>query len=138
MCAKTFPVYHPRAGQPTNFRESILDGTKLHTLRGSANGRKTGEIVSLREWKTKPYASKQVEFAQCEIMIDRITIEEATVANFEIANLAKCDGFDCPIDFQHWFTKGKDEPITFDGVVIWFRCVKATSGQESPIVDFVN
>ena len=120
MCAKTFPVYHPKAGQLTRFKESILGGTKLHTLRNSAGNRKTGDVVSLREWEGMPYRSKQREFARCKIEVVPESIVNGTPDLYEIRNLARCDGFNDPRDFQHWFTKGKNEPINFEGVCIWF------------------
>lgn len=58
--AKTFPVYHPRAGEPTGFADAFLSGRKIHTIRANEKGYyKTGDIVSVRQWSGKPYASKQ-------------------------------------------------------------------------------
>lgn len=127
MCAKTFPAYHPKAGQPTGFKDSILNGTKLHTLRDKKGNRETGDIVSLREWSGKPYASKQVTFAECEIEIVPEKLDRVAPSSFEVKNLARCDGFSDPEDFVCWFTGGKVEPITFDGFCIWFLYVKRTT-----------
>ena len=68
--AKTFPAYHPRAGQPTGFRRAILAGEKIHTIRKNYPlwAKRIKEVeegkaeLSLREWSGKPYRSKQVEF----------------------------------------------------------------------------
>lgn len=58
--AKTFPVYHPRAGEPTGFADAFLSGRKIHTIRENKNGYyNDGDIVSVRQWSGKPYASKQ-------------------------------------------------------------------------------
>ena len=119
MCAKLFPPYHPKAGRPTGFRESIVNGRKLHTLRASAGNKKNGDIVSLREWSGRPYASKQVEFARCKIAIVPERIWMGGADEFAVMNTAHCDGLS-PIDFLHWFTRGKDQPICFVGVCIWF------------------
>jgi len=131
MCAKRFPVSHPKAGQPTGFREAILSGRKIHTLRQSAGNRKTGDTVSLREWEGRPYASKQVEFAHCEIKVVNRFIAGHPSHTF-IADVAHHDGFADPVDFVHWFTGGKDEPMRFDGVCIYFRNVREVrEGEES-------
>jgi len=130
MCARAFPVFHPRAGQPTFFRDSILNGTKIHTLRNRAGNKKTGEIVSLREWSDLPYRSKQVEFAQCAITVNRLTIDEEQTAKCAIHTLAFSDGFPDTQDFRHWFTKGRDEPIVFDGVRIHFLDVVPKGDQQ--------
>jgi hypothetical protein len=124
MCAKTYPAYHPKAGQPTGFRESILNGTKVHTLRESAGNRKSGETISLREWEGAPYRSKQAEFAQCIIKVRFIVIHGGLPGQPEIDSLSQSDGFADPVDFQHWFTKGNDEPINFIGACIWFNDVQ--------------
>lgn len=64
--AKTFPVYHPRAGEPTGFADAFLSGRKIHTIRANEKGYyKTGDIVSVRQWSGKPYASKQETLEDC-------------------------------------------------------------------------
>ena len=58
--SKTFPVYHPRAGEQTGFADAFLSGRKIHTIRENKEGYyKDGDIVSVRQWSGKPYASKQ-------------------------------------------------------------------------------
>lgn len=130
MCSKTFPAYHPKAGQVTGFRESILSGRKIHTLRQSAGNRKTGDQVSLREWDGRPYASKQIEFARCRILVDQLTITGVPADSGEFGNIARCDGFDDPVDFANWFTRGKPGLVHFDGVCIYFQNVHPTKDNE--------
>jgi hypothetical protein len=68
--SKYFMGNHPKAGQPTLFKEKILSGEKIHTIRGNYDRWKmivdqvnSGEAeLSLREWTGKPYRSKQEEF----------------------------------------------------------------------------
>ena len=132
MCAKTYPAYHPKAGQPTGFRESILAGRKIHTLRQSAGNRKTGDTVSLREWEGRPYASRQVEFAQCRIIVDALTITGVPVDDWVVSNIARCDGFNDPLDFALWFTKGKPGLVHFDGVCIYFEDVSPNAPADLP------
>ena len=89
--SKDFPVWHPRAGQPTGFREKLANASyhvrhpesfeqgephnedeKYHTLRANYElWRKRFEQIaageaclSIRQWTGKPYASKQVEIAR--------------------------------------------------------------------------
>lgn len=84
--SRTFPGYHPKAGEPTYFVEKILAGLglitiddpvwelilaldwKYHTIR-AGNRWKVGDMASLRYWQGKPRqkGSKQIEFAQVEI-----------------------------------------------------------------------
>lgn len=130
MVARVFPHDHPKAGQPTGFRESILSGRKIHTLRQSAGNRKTGNIVSLREWAGRPYASKQVEFARCWIYVDPLTIDGAPAWHPEVVNVAHCDGFDDPQDFANWFRANPAGLIHFDGVCIYFMDVQPNAGRE--------
>lgn len=59
--SKTFPAYHPRAGEQTGFAKSFIIGRKIHTIRANVHGYyQDGDIVSVRQWSGKPYASKQV------------------------------------------------------------------------------
>ena len=70
--AKRYPSYHEKAGQPTNFRQKILAGEKIHTIRENSllwmnrfYKIYTGQAcLSLREWVGAPYKSKQVEIAR--------------------------------------------------------------------------
>jgi len=65
--SKKFPQGHPRAGQPTNFRESFERGLKIHTIRCNYDlwAKRLDEVIagravlSLRQWSGKPYNSKQ-------------------------------------------------------------------------------
>lgn len=94
--SRQFPVKHPKAGQPTFFREKIWAGLadifrdwkipdeitdwdwheyyngapKYHTIR-SGNRWKVGDQFSPRVWSGKPYRSKQIEIAP-PITIEKI------------------------------------------------------------------
>lgn len=67
MLAKTFPKGHPKAGQPTGFKEKFLKGEKIHTIRLHPDSwrKRIIDIVngdaklSIRQWSGKPYRSKQ-------------------------------------------------------------------------------
>ena len=60
--SKQFLKGHPRAGQPTGFREKFLKGEKVHTIRKNERGYfKDGDDLSVRAWSGAAYRSKQVE-----------------------------------------------------------------------------
>lgn len=87
--SRTFPAYHPKAGQPTYFVERLWQSFALlpekvsvpsikitlsmnelangipkhHTIR-SGNRWKVGDKFSPRVWSGRPYASKQLVIAQ--------------------------------------------------------------------------
>jgi hypothetical protein len=84
--SRNFPATHPHKGEPTHFVEKIVKGLnqiqppqdisspfieemyyivdpKHHTIR-AGNRWKEGEYFSPRVWSDKPYASKQIQFAQ--------------------------------------------------------------------------
>lgn len=90
--SQTFPATHPRKGEPTYFKEKVMDaicvahgidrrpkgiidglhGYKLHTIRGNYDRWYkifeqiyAGEAcLSLRVWSGKPYRSKMIEIAR--------------------------------------------------------------------------
>ena len=80
MLSKRFPVNHPKAGQPTFFRDKILASVfhnqeywqKLHTIRANyllwekriKEVREGKAILSLRQWADKPYRSKTQEIVR--------------------------------------------------------------------------
>ncbi len=74
MLSKVFPVGHPRAGQPTDFKTKKAEGVKKHTIRGNvelwehrAEEINAGRaVLSVRQWSGKPYepGSHQIEIAR--------------------------------------------------------------------------
>lgn len=74
MIAKNFLATHPRKGQPTKFKEKILAGEKIHTIRHNyAHWEKVAKevnagtaILVLKEWIGRPYHTKQVEIKRLE------------------------------------------------------------------------
>lgn len=144
-----FPVSHPRKGEPTFFVEKIMasladciDGWEMyddfvlydwheyynaepkhHTIR-AGNRWKVGEYFSPRVWSGKPYASKQIEFAQ-PIQIKKIwdfrmnlisrpffKINGEGLDNETVDLLAKNDGLLLE-DFKIWLTAGKPQYKSF-------------------------
>lgn len=112
---------HPKAGQPTNFKEKFLAGEKIHTIREGDHWCKVvkevnagNAILSIREWSGKPYNSEQVEIAKLEKLgyqnfrmetIDAVMT--AIIYNVEnqgkINDLFKNDGLSNE-DFKAWFS----------------------------------
>lgn len=127
ILSKKFMAGHPRAGEPTNFREKYLyacshphpwrdtdQWPKIHTLRFNAKGYyKTGDVVSVRQWRGKPFRSKQEEIGQSAIRVEPIILEahdgyitelKTAVArmSFRPEVLAYNDGL-TNFDFLTWF-----------------------------------
>jgi hypothetical protein len=107
--SQKFPAKHPRAGEPTNFTTSIATGNKGHTIR-SGKRWKVGERFSARVWSDRPYASKQIEFAEIEIL--KIWDFEITASDYllngkklnltQLKEVANNDGLEVD-DFELWF-----------------------------------
>jgi hypothetical protein len=136
--SKTFPRYHPKAGQLTHFREKILEGEKIHTGRMNYNFWKNridqinaGKgILSLRNWSGKPYASKQEEFLQLSKVglqsfeltdLGMIFIDNRIIRIDDHGQFAKNDGLDQQ-DLYDWFQLGKKS--IRDGALIQFTDFK--------------
>lgn len=72
--SKVFPQKHINAGEPTNFKEKILSGEKIHTIRPETNKWKIGDQISMRYWTGKPYHSKQEIFCEKFEVVELIPI----------------------------------------------------------------
>lgn len=128
--SKTFPAYHSRKGQETGFKEKLLSGEKIHTIRGNYDywRPKIYEVIagvavlSIRQWSDKPYKSKQVVIAELtgnqvgiqkviELQVKRIgnAIWNISVgienADIDFQELTKNDGLS-EYDICEWFGKG--------------------------------
>lgn len=93
--SRTFPAYHPKAGEPTNFVEKLVNafqeigttifeideldlkhcpwehmGNKWHTIRAGHRW-KAGDKFSPRVWSGRPYNSKMVTIAP-DITIEKV------------------------------------------------------------------
>jgi hypothetical protein len=127
--AKTFPKYHPQAGELTLFKPQILNSiehgindpwTKHHTIR-SGKKVKVGDVLILEEWSGEPYRSKVDFLAKVEVVKTwdfKISnagyfINDKLVEYEDLRELAINDGLHID-DFKCWFSK---EP-EFDGQII--------------------
>ena len=124
--SQVFPATHPRAGEPTEFKEKFQRKSKLHTIRANwplwarrVNDVRNGcAVLSVRQWTGKPYRSKQIEIARLEaadgvgvqmlkfdkdrdgmVSLRRFTIDGSFL---DIETLAKNDGLSLE-DWKAWF-----------------------------------
>ncbi len=135
MLSKTFFPQHPKAGQPTGFREKVVNGTKRHTCRCNfdywkdriAKLQERKGVLSLRQWSAKPYAKgshtetildvpASIVEVQPLIMV-RKKLAEGLVYEFEasvegtpvsLETLAANDGLSLG-DFKAWFNPVFDD-----------------------------
>lgn len=144
VVAKAFPTIHKRHGEPTHFASKLVNGEKLHTIRGNydlwkvnADKMQTGEyVLSVRQWSGVPRRSKQREIYNTDECIgvehiaimysvddDRLSvcIEDRYLTADEIERLAKNDGTTVE-DFKDWFfaKQRHKQDATFNGVIVHF------------------
>ena len=70
--SQTFPKGHMNQGEATGFKEKLLTGKKIHTIRANyplwlkriEEINKGNACLSIRQWSDKPYRSKQIEIAR--------------------------------------------------------------------------
>lgn len=130
MLSVNYPAYHPKKGQPTNFKGFLYEEIKKHTMRGDFKRwkKKIDEVnagiavLSIRQWLGKPYFSKQVIIKEIfgsigiqEVDVEQyngnvyITIDGRLMFRGEAPNIpsfviAHNDGLNLP-DFKAWFKK---------------------------------
>ena len=120
--SKQFPKKHINAGEPTNFKEKILSGEKIHTIRPETNKWKIGDQISMRYWTGKPYHSKQEIFCEEFEVVELINFSMYTFLK-KIDYLSSCkiktghkDIFQ--VDFLNKLAK--NDGLTFDQFENWF------------------
>lgn len=130
--SKKFPKGHRKEGEPTLFKEKIMAGEKIHTIRANYDfwakrfeQVERGEAcISIRQWTDKPYRSPQVEIAQLTwehgIGIQKLYVIKETEAGYikdkrvTYEELASNDGLTLE-EFKEWF---KDYNTTKPMVII--------------------
>lgn len=145
--SKQFPKTKRRCGEPTQFREKLAKGEKIHTIRRNydlwrVNADKMqggGYYLSIRQWMGKPYRTKQEEIRQIHnpIGVQRISLhwsaerQELTAkvdgVDVDPKQIAKNDGLPYE-DFIDWFFEGEEvkEDAHFNGVIIHFTPFRYT------------
>jgi hypothetical protein len=146
--SRTFPAYHPKAGQPTYFVEkfynslfsrnnlmdypkgleingSILE-MKNHTIRAGERWKK-GEYFSPRVWSGKPYNTPQIILAKDTLITD--------IYDFEISKHAVIYLNRKPIyEFCGEYTGviktvAKNDGLEPNELLDWFKYPKEFNGQ---------
>lgn len=127
MCARLFPAYHSKKGEPTNFQMKIKGKDKLHTIRAGYEKwkKKIDEVLegkavlSVREWSGSPYNSTQnylFYYNQDDTLgVSKLTKDkDGYLVNDTIRvteeELAKNDGL-LVQDFREWFKVMPSEPM---------------------------
>lgn len=104
LLSKVFFEGHPKAGQSTNFAQSVKDGNKRHTVRNNyaywerkiTALKKQGGTLCIRQWSGKPYRSQQetvLEVPASVIGIQKVTIVRKGVNQLSV----QVDGCEVPI-----------------------------------------
>lgn len=119
LVSRYFGKESKQAGEPTNFVEKILDGSKKHTIRLNYQHweKRFEEIkagkayLSLRYWLGAPYKSPQEEFLKLTAA-DGIGLQKVSFpmgvfiddcdSNVKLKTLAENDGLDFET-FKEWF-----------------------------------
>lgn len=143
--SRTFPSYHPKAGQSTFFVEKFWEsvhvdfdikapirtcfdmdltkvyGAKYHTIR-AGNRWKVGDKFSPRVWSGKPYNSKQIIIAP--------DVEVKNVHKFEIEPDGKIFlNNNTALIMADVQLISKNDGLGADDFLAWFKHPKAFNGQ---------
>lgn len=122
LLSKVFFEGHPKAGQSTNFAQSVKDGSKRHTVRSNyaywkrkiAALKKQGGTLCIRQWSGKPYRSQQetiLEVPASVVGIQKVAIVQTGVNKLSvqvdgrevpISEIAKNDGLNS-VEFSEFF-----------------------------------
>lgn len=139
--SREFPKGHKKAGHTTTFAILVYCKRKLHTIRDDAKGlwakrvddiNSGKKLLSLREWKGRPYHSEQTEIKRlvhtglqkltmtygADDAVPRCWVDDKEVP---VEVLAKNDGLSVE-DFVDWFfgAGSKSKGNVFEGVIIHF------------------
>lgn len=126
--SKFFLKQHTKAGEETAFKESFLNGKKIHTIRANYNlwearikeVQEGKAVLSIRQWSGLPYRSKQYEITELSkedgVGIQKLTFNEDSNGEFfledydidgkyiDFHKLAANDGL-LTEDWFRWFKK---------------------------------
>jgi len=116
--SKVFPKTHINAGEPTNFKEKILSGEKIHTIRPETTKWKIGDQISMRYWTGKPYHSKQEIFCEKFEVVELLQIEINFNINISFIEINKKSLTYIDNDFD---LLAKNDGLTFDQMESWFN-----------------
>lgn len=131
MLSKVFPKGHRREGEPTGFKEKLLSGEKIHTIRTNfplwkkriKEVQEGNACISVRQWEGKPYRSKQIEVARFTkedgVGIEMLWLDSIVRLKPQLNAIPGLDSHD-GLSREDWLS--------------WFR--HAPTGQALPIIHF--
>lgn len=145
--AKKFPVGSDSKGELTHFKTRYLNGIKIHTIRDNIKHWQDVEkevnsgqaILSVRQWKGRPYHSIQREigrlkristqiievetFAKPKLGLDVISQIDGGPYDGGIRAISKNDGFSHVSQLLDWL-KLTEPGSTYKGIIIHFTDFK--------------
>lgn len=160
ILSRTFPAYHPKAGQPTYFVEALYkalfvmkvipselgdtysykmfnDGfAKQHTIRIGRRW-KSGDKASLRCWSGKPYASKQIKLVESDVVISRVV--DITI-DYDLRSICvhKRTGYESHWSVNHsnyYINKlAANDGLTVSELIDWFQFGKKKGKVDAQIL----
>ena len=146
--SRTFPVYHPKAGQPTYFvekfynslfsrnnlmdypkgleiNESILE-MKNHTIRAGERWKK-GEYFSPRVWSGKPYNTPQIILAKDTLITDVYSFD---ISKHAVIYLNRKPIYEFCGEYTGLIkTVAKNDGLEPNELLDWFKYPKEFKGQ---------
>jgi hypothetical protein len=139
--SRTYPAYHPKAGQQTYFAEKINAHEsgcypKIHTIR-KGNRWKVGDMFSPREWTGRPYASKMRTMGPDMIVKHVFTIEKRSITDrYVYINGKKM------IDSFLFSTIALNDGLNTEDLKAWLQWPTPFSGQiicwETPAINYLD
>lgn len=104
-------------GVPTNFKEKILSGQKIHTIRKKGRWKEKNIIHFSNFARSKNYDNFKIDVTQCiqDVVIipskslgknGKIFVQGRSLKFYETMEFSKNDGFDTLFDFWDWFKEG--------------------------------
>ena len=129
MLSKTFFPQHPKAGEPTGFKEKVKNGTKRHTCRCNyeywkdriARLQERGGVLSLRQWCGKPYQKGSTTELIMDVPASMVEVQQLVMVRRRADGYvysALVDGK--PVDIV---TLAKNDGLTLDDFKAWFNPV---------------
>ena len=129
MLSKTFFPQHPKAGEPTGFKEKVKNGTKRHTCRCNyeywkdriARLQERGGVLSLRQWRGKPYQKGSTTELIMDVPASMVEVQQLVMVRRRADGYvysALVDGK--PVDIV---TLAKNDGLTLDDFKAWFNPV---------------
>lgn len=148
MLSKTFFPQHPKAGEPTGFKEKVKSGQKRHTCRCNYDYwrerierlQQRGGVLSLRQWSGKPYEKGSTQELIMDVPASMVEVQRlvmsreqdtesevlvegsdgvfAKATDTEYRYFAEVEGHHVPVE-----TLAKNDGLTLEDFKAWFNPV---------------